>query len=200
MRAGRVPGLAWCALAIAAAAGCAPRASAPAEQAIPRAVHRLPVFEGPPEFVAGATIWTGASAARPPLQVADSVLEAWGWAMGRANAAGIMATEWAYFATSGRGSDGTPCSPDRLSAVRLVLDPEDGGRTLALRAEAQFAPGADHERSVAFAREALSNFHQITQDAVGLKPSDQPATHSSPKPLPWPGFSSQGIVPCPQDH
>jgi hypothetical protein len=157
------------------------------------------VFEGPPEYVAGVTVWTGASALRPPLQVADSILENWGWTMARANAAGTMATEWAYFSAVRLGAGGDPCTPERLGAVRLLLDPEDGGRTLGLRAEAQFASGADHERAVGFAREALSVLHETAQDAVNARaPTNRPGTtRPTPQPLPWPGFARDRVVPCP---
>ncbi len=194
MRAGGARGLALCA-AVVAAAGCAAAVGSGQTGPAPGPARMLPVFEGPPEYVGGATVWTGSSAPRPPLQVADSILQAWGWVMARATATGTMATEWAYFSTAPK-SAGDPCSPDRVDAVRLILDPEDGGRTLGLSAEAQFAPGADHERGMSFAREALSTFHETTQDAVQPRP-DAGSLKAGPRTqrITWPGFTA-GVIAC----
>ena len=202
MRAGGARRLVGSAAVVGLIAGCAATGTGASPGAPPAPGRMLPVFEGLPEYVAGATVWTGASALRPPLQVADSILEHWGWTMARANAAGTMSTDWAYFSAVPPGAGGDPCTPDRLGAVRLVLDPEDGGRTLGLRAEAQFASGADHERAVGFAREALSVLHETTQDAVNARAtSNQPGSaRPTPSQLPWPGFGRDRVVPCAVNH
>ncbi len=193
MRAGGARALALC--AAVAAAGCA-AAGAGQSGPAPAPARVLPVFEGPPEYVGGATVWTGSSAARPPLQVADSILQAWGWVVARAQPTGTMATGWAYFSTAPRGS-ADPCSPDRVGAVRLIMDPEDGGRTLGVSAEAQFASGADHEVGMSFARAALSAFHETTQQAVQLRP-DAALPKGGPRqaPITWPGFAADRVTAC----
>ncbi len=200
MRAGGARRLVRSAAVVCVVAGCAGTGTGAQVGAAPVPGRALPVFEGPPEYVAGATIWTGYSALRPPLQVADSILENWGWTMARADAAGTMSTEWAYFSAVPAGAGGDPCTPDRLGAVRLLLDPEDGGRTLGLRAEAQSAGGADHERAVRFAREALSVLHETAQEAVNAHAATPGATRLTAQPQPWPGFGRDRVVPCLVNH